>query len=109
MDKDKSLELLKKYNNDIFHIKHGKHVQYVMEYIAKELGFSEDAEYWGLVGLLHDIDFEKYPDEHCVKCQEILENECYDQSFINSIKSHGYGICSDIKPTHIMEKVLYAT
>ena len=107
MKREEALEILKKYNKEEFHIRHALTVEGVMRYFAKELG--EDVEYWGIVGLLHDIDFELYPEEHCKKCVELLKENNVEESIIKSICSHGYGICSDIKPEHIMEKILFAT
>jgi len=105
--REKALEILKKYNKEEFHIRHALTVEGVMKYFAKLNG--EDAEYWGNIGLLHDVDFELYPEEHCKKCIELLSNDGVSEEIINSICSHGYGICSDIKPEHIMEKILFAT
>ena len=107
MKREEALEILKKYNKEEFHIRHALTVEGVMRYFAKELG--EDEDYWGIVGLLHDIDFELYPEEHCKKCVELLKENNVEESMIKSICSHGYGICSDIKPEHIMEKILFAT
>lgn len=107
MKREEALEILKKYNKEEFHIRHALTVEGVMRYFAKELG--EDEDYWGIVGLLHDIDFELYPEEHCKKCVELLKENNVEESIIKSICSHGYGICSDIKPEHIMEKILFAT
>ena len=107
MKREEALEILKKYNKEEFHVRHALTVEGVMRYFAKELG--EDVEYWGIVGLLHDIDFELYPEEHCKKCVELLKENNVEESIIKSICSHGYGICSDIKPEHIMEKILFAT
>ena len=108
--KEKAWELLKKYNKDEFHLQHADTVSFVMEHFAKKLGFEEEVEFWGIVGLLHDIDFEMYPDEHCVKIQEILTQEGVDEKIINSAASHGYGLTAvTIQPEHIMEKVLFAT
>ncbi len=107
MNREEAFELLKKYNKEEFHIRHALTVEGVMRYFAKELG--EDPDYWGIVGLLHDIDFEMYPEEHCKKCIDILEENGVDSNIIHSICSHGYGLCSNIEPTHIMEKVLFAT
>ena len=107
MKTEEALEILKKYNKEEFHIRHALTVEGVMRYFAKELG--EDEDYWGIVGLLHDIDFELYPEEHCKKCVELLKENNVEESIIKSICSHGYGICSDIKPEHIMEKILFAT
>lgn len=106
MDRNKAWELLRKYNQDAFHLRHGLTVEGVMKYFAAELGY--DAEYWGIAGLLHDIDFEMYPEEHCVKAAEILkENGCGDD-IIHAVCSHGYGLTVDVTPEHEMEKVLYA-
>ena len=107
MNRDEAFEILKKYNKEEFHIRHALTVEGVMRYFAREN--NEDEEYWGIVGLLHDIDFELYPDEHCKKCVELLKENGIDDSMIKSICSHGYGICSDIEPTLIMEKILFAT
>ena len=107
MKREKSFKILKKYNKDEFHIRHALTVEGVMRYFAKEL--NEDVEYWGNVGLLHDVDFELYPEEHCKKCIELLRENNVDESIIHSICSHGYGLCTDVKPEHIMEKVLFAT
>lgn len=107
MKREEAFEILKKYNKDEFHIRHALTVEGVMRYFAKEL--NEDVEYWGNVGLLHDVDFELYPEEHCKKCIELLRENNVDESIIHSICSHGYGLCSDVKPEYIMEKVLFAT
>ena len=107
MDREKALEILKKYNKEEFHIRHALTVEGVMRYFAKEM--TEDLEYWGIVGLLHDVDFEMYPEEHCIKCVELLKENGVEDKIIHSICSHGYGLCSDIKPEHIMEKILFAT
>lgn len=107
MNRDEALEILKKYNKEEFHIRHALTIEGVMRYFAREN--NEDEEYWGIIGLLHDIDFELYPDEHCKKCVELLKENGIDDDMIKSICSHGYGICSDIEPTLIMEKILFAT
>lgn len=107
MKREEAFEILKKYNKDEFHIRHALTVEGVMRYFAKEL--NEDVEYWGNVGLLHDVDFELYPEEHCKKCIELLRENNVDESIIHSICSHGYGLCTDVKPEHIMEKILFAT
>lgn len=107
MNREQALEILKKYNKEEFHIRHALTVEGVMRYFAKEL--NEDIEYWGNVGLLHDIDFEMYPEEHCKKCIELLRENNVEENMIHSICSHAYGSCSDVKPEHIMEKILYAT
>lgn len=105
-DREKALDLLKEYNQTESLVNHGLAVSGVMSHFAGLEG--EDPDYWGLVGLLHDLDYEKYPDQHCVKVVEILTANGYDQAFISSIVSHGYGICSEVEPTHQMEKILYA-
>lgn len=107
MNRENAIELLKKYNKEEFHIRHAFTVEYVMRYFAKENGYDED--FWGLVGLLHDVDFEQYPNEHCQKAPELLKEIDASNEMIRAICSHGYGICSDIKPEHLMEKILYAT
>ncbi len=105
---EEALEVVKKYNKEHFHIEHGVTVGYVLYWFAKDIGLSEEeAQYWKLVGLLHDIDFEIYPDEHCTKCINILKDEGFDDEFINYKRSHGYGICSDIEPSKKMEQILY--
>ena len=106
MNKEESIKLLKKYNKENFHIQHAITVSEIMKYYANKE--NEDEEYWGIVGLLHDIDFEMYPEEHCIKAVDILEENGYSKEFIKSIVSHGYGICTDIKPELYMEKVLFA-
>lgn len=106
--REEALALLKEYNKESFHILHGLTVEGVMRWYANELGYSEEEEYWGLVGLLHDIDFELYPDEHCKKAPELLKKGNVSDEMIYSICSHGYGICVDVEPKHEMEKVLFA-
>ena len=110
-----AFELLKKYNKEKFHIQLALTVVAVMKWYAVELGYGEDAEYWGIVGLLHDIDFELYPEEHCIKAPEILREAGVSEDIIHAVCSHGYGItvgCGvmiDVEPIHEMEKVLFAT
>lgn len=106
--REDALKLLKEYNKESFHIQHGLTVEGVMRWYAGELGYGEDEEYWGITGLLHDIDFEKYPDMHCQKAPELLRAGGVGEDMIYSICSHGYGICSQQEPTHEMEKVLFA-
>ena len=106
--RDEAFALLKKYNKDPFHIQHALTVEAVMKWYAKELGYGDDAEYWGIVGLLHDIDFELYPEQHCIKAPDLLKEGGVGEDMIYSVCSHGYGICCDIKPEHEMEKVLFA-
>ena len=107
--RDEAFELLKKYNKDPFHIRHALTVEGVMRWYAKELGYADEEEYWGIVGLLHDIDFELYPEEHCKKAPELLKAGGVGDDMIYSICSHGYGICVDVEPTHEMEKFLFAS
>ena len=112
--RDEAFALLKKYNKDPFHIQHALTVEAVMKWYANELGYGEDAEYWGIVGLLHDIDFELYPEEHCLKAPEMLREAGVGEDVIHSVISHGYGItvgCGvtiDVAPEQEMEKVLFA-
>ncbi|MCM1162203.1 MAG: hydrolase [Roseburia sp.] len=107
--REEAINLLKEYNKEPFHILHGLTVEGVMRWYAKELGYAQEEDYWGLVGLLHDIDFELYPKEHCKKAPELLKRGNVSEEMIYSICSHGYGICSDLEPKHEMEKVLFAT
>ena len=106
--RDEAFELLKKYNKEPFHIQHALTVEGVMRWYAKELGYVQEEDYWGITGLLHDIDFELYPEEHCQKAPELLREGGVGEDMIRSVCSHGYGICSDIQPDHQMEKVLFA-
>lgn len=101
-----ALVLLQKYNREPFHIFHGLTVEGTMRYFAREMGENED--FWGLVGLLHDVDFEKYPEQHCLKASELLSEIGAEPEFIHAVCSHGYGICCDVEPTLPMEKVLFA-
>lgn len=108
--KEEANALLKEYNKEDFHIKHAQTVSGVMRYFANKLGFENEAVFWEIVGLLHDLDFEMYPEEHCVKVQEIMKEKNIDQKIIRAVASHGYGLTAvNIKPEHIMEKVLFAT
>jgi len=106
--REEALALLQKYNKEPFHIQHGLTVEGTMRWYAKELGYGEEEDYWGIVGLLHDIDFELYPEEHCVKAPELLREAGVGEDMIYSICSHGYGLCCDLEPKHEMEKVLFA-
>lgn len=109
MDRQEALQLLRKYNGEPFHIMHALTVEGVMRWYAKELGYGDEEEFWGLVGLLHDIDFEKYPEQHCKKAPELLKEIDADDRFIHAVVCHGYGLCSDVEPEHEMEKVLFAS
>jgi predicted hydrolase (HD superfamily) len=103
-----ALALLKKYNREAFHIQHALTVEGVMAWYAEELGYGEDKVFWATVGLLHDIDFELWPEEHCQKAPELLKEGGCDEEFIHAVCSHGYGLCCDVEPVHRMEKVLFA-
>jgi predicted hydrolase (HD superfamily) len=102
-------ELLNKYNKDPFHLQHALTVEGVMEWYAGELGYGTEEEFWGNVGLLHDIDFEEFPHEHCIKAPELLRSGGVGEDLIHAVCSHGYGLTIDVKPEHEMEKVLYAS
>lgn len=106
--RDEAVALLKKYNKEEFHIRHSLTVEGVMKEFAKKLGYEDEAEYWGLVGLLHDVDFEMWPEEHCKKAPELLKEIDAPDDFIHAVVSHGYGLEVDVKPEREMEKVLYA-
>lgn len=104
--REQALSLLQKYNKEPFHIQHALTVEGVMAWYAHEMG--EDVTFWSLCGLLHDVDFEVYPDQHCQKAPELLEEIGADAEMVHAICSHGYGLCSDVEPVHIMEKILFA-
>lgn len=106
--REEAWELLTRYNKDEFHLQHARTVEGVMRYFAKKLGYGEEEAFWGIVGLLHDLDFEQFPEEHCIKSQEIMREEGLDESLIHATASHGYGITVDVKPEKEMEKVLFA-
>lgn len=108
LNRKQALELLMEYNKEPFHILHGLTVEGVMRWFAADQGFQEEEEFWGLTGLLHDVDFEKYPEEHCKKAPELLSEIGCSDEFIHAVCSHGYGLCSDVEPTEEMEKVLFA-
>lgn len=103
-----ALALLQKYNEEPFHILHGLTVEGVMRYFAKELGYGAEEDFWGLCGLLHDVDFEKYPEEHCKKAPELLAEIQASDEMVRAICSHAYGMTSDVEPVHQMEKVMFA-
>lgn len=109
LNRKQALELLMEYNKEPFHILHGLTVEGVMRWFAADQGFQEEEEFWGLTGLLHDVDFEKYPAEHCQMAVEILEKAGAGQELIHGVVSHGYGLVSQVKPEHQMEKILFAT
>ncbi|MCL1931236.1 MAG: hydrolase [Treponema sp.] len=101
-------ELLNRYNKDPFHLRHALTVEGVMRWFAQDQGFGGEEDFWGIVGLLHDIDFEQFPDQHCVKAPELLRAGGASEELIHAVCSHGYGITVDVKPEHLMEKILYA-
>ena len=106
--REEALALLRQYNKESFHILHALTVEGVMAWYAGELGYGEQADFWALAGLLHDIDFEQWPEEHCQKAPELLREAGADERLIHAVVSHGYGLCADVEPEHEMEKVLFA-
>lgn len=102
-------ELLNEYNKDHFHLKHALTVEGIMRYFAEELGYADEVDFWGIVGMLHDLDFEQYPEQHCIKEQKIMRDRGIDERIIHATASHGYALTVNIQPEHEMEKVLYAT
>lgn len=106
--RQQALELLMKYNKEPFHLLHGLTVEGVMRWYTGEMGFGSEEEFWGIAGLLHDVDFEQYPEEHCKKAPELLSEIKAEEELVHAICSHGYGICSDVKPEHVMEKIMFA-
>jgi predicted hydrolase (HD superfamily) len=109
ISRDSAWEILNKYNKEPFHLQHAETVEGVMKWFADHLGFQDDREYWGIVGLLHDVDFEMYPDQHCIKAPELLREGGVGEDVIHSVVSHGFGLTVDVEPEHLMEKVLFAT
>ena len=107
-EREAALALLKKYNSEPFHIQHALTVEGTMRWYANELGHGEDADFWATVGLMHDVDFEQWPEEHCKKAPELLAEIGCSEEFIHAVCSHGYGICSDVEPVHEMEKIMFA-
>lgn len=109
MNREEAWNLLRQYNKESFHLRHALTVEGIMRYFAKELAYADQEEYWGIVGLLHDLDFELYPEEHCVKSQELMRKHGVDENIIRSTASHGWGLtAANIEPEHQMEKVLFA-
>lgn len=108
LTRQEAWELLNEYNKEPFHIRHALTVEGVMKWYAEKSGYGDEADFWGNVGLLHDLDFEMYPEEHCIKSQEIMRSRGIDERLIRATASHGYGLGVDIEPVHEMEKILYA-
>ncbi len=106
--RSQAIDLLKKYNKEKFHLLHAVTLEEVMKYFAEVLGYGEDVSFWGLVGLLHDIDYEQYPQLHCQKAPELLKEINASEDFVHAVVCHGYNITVDVAPQHQMEKVLYA-
>ena len=109
IDRNTAVALLKKYNQNPFHLRHAWTVEAVMRYFAKENGYADEAEFWGVAGLLHDIDFERFPEEHCKKAPELLAEVDASERLVHVVCSHGWNLTIDVTPEHFMEKVLYAT
>ena len=109
MTRETALEALKKYNKEPFHILHALTVEGVMRWFAQDQGYGEEEDFWGIAGLLHDIDFEMYPEQHCVKAPELLREAGAEDELIHAVCSHGYGLVADVKPEHQMEKILFAS
>ena len=108
ISREAALAALRKYNKELFHIQHAFTVEGVMRWYANDLGYGEEADFWATVGLLHDIDFEQWPQQHCVKAPELLREAGCGEDLIHAVCSHGYGLCCDVEPTEEMEKVLFA-
>jgi Predicted hydrolase (HD superfamily) len=108
ISREQAWELLTRYNKEEFHLKHAQIVESVMRYFAQTSGYGEEADFWAMVGLLHDLDFELYPEQHCIKGQEIMREHGLDERLIRATASHGYALTVDIEPEHPMEKTLYA-
>ena len=108
LTRETALELLMKYNKEPFHILHGLTVEGVMRWYANELGYGENADFWAMAGLLHDVDFEMYPEQHCIKAPDLLAEVNASPDLVHAICSHAYGVCCDVEPVHQMEKVMFA-
>ena len=107
-NREQAWTLLIKYNKELFHLQHAVTLECVMRWFAEELGYADDMDFWATVGLLHDVDYENWPDEHCKKAPELLQEIDCSEGFIHAVCSHAYGLCSDVEPIHQMEKVLFA-
>lgn len=108
LTREQALGLLQKYNKEVFHIQHALTVEGVMRWYATELGYGDNADFWAMAGLLHDIDFEQYPDQHCIKAPDLLAEVNASPELVHAICSHAYGLCCDVEPVHQMEKVMFA-
>ena len=108
MNREQAWDLLTRYNHEPFHLRHGITVEQVMGWDAQQLGYGDQKDHWAIVGLLHDLDFEQWPAEHCIKCQELMREHGVEEDIIRAVVSHGWGLHVDVKPEHEMEKVLYA-
>lgn len=109
LTREEAWQLLLEYNKEPFHLRHALTVEGIMRYFAQDLGYTQETDFWGIVGLLHDLDFEEYPEDHCVKSQEIMRTHGIDENIIRATASHGYGLTkADIPPEHTMEKILFA-
>lgn len=108
LTRQQALNLLMKYNKEPFHILHGLTVEGVMRWYANELGYGNEAEFWAMAGLLHDVDFEMYPEAHCIKAPDLLAEVNASPELVHAICSHAYGVCCDVEPVHQMEKVMFA-
>ena len=108
LTREAALELLMKYNKEPFHILHGLTVEGVMRWYANELGYGDEADFWAMAGLLHDVDFEMYPEQHCIKAPDLLAEVNASPALVHAICSHAYGVCCDVEPVHQMEKVMFA-
>ncbi len=108
MNREEAWVLLKEFNQEAFHLQHAETVGAVLRWYAKELDYADEADFWEVVGILHDLDFEQYPEEHCTKSAEIMRARGLDERLIHAVVSHGYGLVSDVAPEHLMEKVLFA-
>ena len=109
LTRESAWQLLRRYNQEPFHLRHALTVEAVMDWYAQQLGYDAERAFWSLTGLLHDLDFERWPEEHCTQSQRLLEQAGADPRLIHAVVSHGWGLCSDVKPEHEMEKVLFAT
>ena len=109
MTRAQAWDLLRQYNEEPFHLQHALTVEAVMRWFANELGYGADADFWAMCGLLHDVDFERWPDQHCAKAAELLPAAGASEALTHAVCCHGYGLCSDVRPEHEMEKVLFAT